>query len=248
MKHLILFEDYQDKTEYINFKTRDMKKDFDYLNNLLFKGEVREVGLEWMKSKTKAGLAVFGETVKIQITTFFKMSESQYLSILAHEMIHIFIHQNNIRDNGDHGSKFKAMMKKLNLIHPEINIKPTEDASFYTVNSDSKKPCGVLLFITDGGKDIQDFTAVFVTPQVINNKEIIKKFADDILRYSKSPSNIFTKDKSLVIEFYKCNNPELHKFKMKRTLGLNNLGFFEIHEGDLTKIREGHLIDTLKVK
>jgi hypothetical protein len=34
----------------------ELKKDFDYINNLLFDNQVKEVPVEYFNSKTKAGL------------------------------------------------------------------------------------------------------------------------------------------------------------------------------------------------
>lgn len=237
-----------EQTEYIDFRKTKMEDDFNYLNKLMFDNKViMPDKLEWFKNKSKLGLCgSLGNIVEyIKISTFYKMTKEQYLDVLAHEMIHAFMTQQGIRDNGHHGRQFTKILNELNRKHPEFNITPTEDASYYTVNNNAKKPIGVILFIDD---DV-NYSAVFVDKNIINNNDILNQFVEDLNTYIKKfPINIFSRNKSVVLEFYKCDNPELSHFKIKKQLKLTGMKFFNINEGELMKIREGELFNTIKLK
>lgn len=239
------------QTEYIDFKKTNMEEDFNFINNLMFDNKVLPTELGWFKNKSKIGIYYTGDN-SIKISTFYKMTRKQYLETLAHEMIHAFITQQNIRDNGDHGREFNKIMNELNRKHNDFNITPTEDAAYFSVNSNIKKSIGVVLVIYNGGEDINtDFEAIYVNKQVINNKDMLNKFVDDMLKFANNthiPNNPFNKYKSISLEFYKCDNPELSKFKLKRNLNLTGLGLYGVNEGELRKIREGELFNTIKLK
>lgn len=243
----------ENKTEYIDFRKTKMEDDFNFLNNIMFDGKVELPDkLEWFKNKTKLGLCTtIGNNVEsIKISTFYKLTHKQYYETLAHEMIHAFIAQQNIRDNGHHGRQFDKIRNELNRKHPEYNITPTEDAAMFSVDSNIKKEIGAILFIYNDGKEVStDFEAIYVNKQVINNNNMLNGFIDSLYNYmDKMPLNVFSKHRTITIEFYKCNNPELSKFKLKRNLNLTGMGFFGVNEGELMKIREGELFNTIKLK
>lgn len=234
------------KQNTLTLKKVNLEEYFDMINSELFNNEVEKVPLELFKNKSKVGLTTsVGDKVEsIKISTFYKMTEQQLIEILAHEMIHAYIVQQKIKDNGHHGSKFMKMMNDINKKNDKINIKPTEDASYYTVNNNIKKPIGVILFIYDDST----IDGIFIKNTIINNKKEIENFINDIQNYSETPNNIFNNYKSVSIEFYKCDNPELSKFKIKNKLNLRNLSLFEINDGILMKIKEGELINSIKIK
>lgn len=239
-----------EQTEYIDFNKTNMEEDFNYLNKLMFNNEVKPVKFKWFKSKHKIGLASFKGGDTISISNFYKMTRKQYLSVLAHEMIHMYIHHYDLKDSGDHGWQFKKIMNQLNKDHTDFEIKPSEDASYYSVNSNIKKPLGVVLFIYNGGEEINtDYEAIYVNKQVINNDDILNTFVENLISYNeKSPLSVFTKYRSVTMEFYKCDNPDLSQFKLKRNLNLTGMGFYGVGGGELMKIREGELFNTIKLK
>lgn len=235
------------KTEYIDINKTDLKKDFDYLNKLMFDNKLIPIKLEWFKNKNIIGLATFvgNQAESIKISIFFKMTRKQYMEVLAHEMVHVFMHQQGINDSTVHGNKFIKFINDLNKKFPEFNIKPTEDASYYTVNNNIKKPIGVIVFTLDDN----DYMGIFVDRNIIDNSEILSKFVADIQKYiERVPNNIFVRNKKVVMDFYKGDNPELSKFKIKRVLSMSNLQFSDIKEQDLMKIQEGELLQNVKIK
>jgi predicted SprT family Zn-dependent metalloprotease len=225
----------------------DMQKEFDYLNNLMFDNKVKPVKLQWFNSKTKLGLLrhLGSEVVSLSISKFYNINKKQFMETLAHEMIHALMVQNSIFEKDDHGSKFMRILNDLNTKFPQYNIKKTEDASEYTVKSDSKKSIGVVLF-NHGGNDN---SCVCVTEDIINNETELDNFVDELKAYMKRvPMNVFVKDPSVDISFYKCSNPDLLSFKIKRKLSLSNLQFFSVNAKTLKDIEEGDLIKKVKLK
>jgi hypothetical protein len=235
-----------EKTEYIDFQKTKLEDDFKFLNKLMFDNKLKLVELKWFKNKNKVGLMSHKDNEQvISISTFYKMTRKQYLSVLAHEMIHAFMVQQNIKDNGDHGRQFTKILNELNRKHPDYDIKPTENAEFFTVNTTQKKPSGMILFHV--GKD--DYMGILVSDAIINDKSILNKFIDDLKAYIKrTPLNIFKDYKFVNMEFYKCDNPDLLSFKMKRKLSLSDLQFFDITDAMLMKVRDGELFNTVKLK
>lgn len=241
------------KTEYVDIRKIKLEEVFNYVNNLMFDNKVEMPDkLEWFKNKSKLGLCTtVGNKVKsIKISTFYKLTEKQLLEIMAHEMIHAYITQQNIKDNGHHGRYFTKILNELNRKHPEYNITPTEDGAYFSVDSNIKKPIGVILFIYNDGKNIStDYEAIYVNKQVIDNNDELKQFVNNLKSYIENmPVNIFSKHRDVKIEFYKCDNPDLSKFKLKRSLKLTGMGFYGVNEGELRKIREGDLFNTIKLK
>lgn len=238
MKYLQLFE---------NFETFDLQKDFDYLNELMFGNRVQPVLLKWFKSKNKLGLLshIDKQVTKLEISNFYDISRKQYMETLAHEMIHAYMVQNGIFEKDAHGPKFMRILNDLNTRFPEYNIKKTENASEFAVNATkSKKSIGVLLFRDDTGD-----MAVFVSEDIIDNTELLDSFIESLHAYiKKTPLNVFYKYKYVDLEIYKCDNPELSKFTIKRKLSLNNLAFFTVDSKTLADISTGDLLKTIKLK
>jgi predicted SprT family Zn-dependent metalloprotease len=241
------YPDVVSRSEYIDFNTTDLYENFKFLNNLMFDNKLQPVPLKWFNTKRYLGLLKFKENniENLLISTFYKMTKKQFLETLAHEMIHVYIFQNNIRDNGDHGSKFKHILNTLNQKHPEYEIKPTENTNYFSVNSTKKKLTGVLLFIADGN----DYTAIYTNNDIVNDETIIDKFIDDLKKYIiRIPMNIFVREKSVEIKIYSCDSPELLHFKIKRQLSIKNLGFYDVSEKTLNEIKKGELITSYKLK
>lgn len=223
----------------------ELKKDFDYLNELLFDNQVKEVPIEYFNSKTKAGLMEMNNgKMKIKITRFFELSRQQRLSILAHEMIHALMVQNGIKDNNDHGRTFMKIVDELNKKQDEFVISKSEMLSDFKPTSKTKKEVGAIVFKL--GDD--DLSAVFVNKQIINDRKLLNEFCDQLKKYADHPMSVFKKDKKIIVEFWKCDDPYLSKFKIKRTLNLRFLELFDISANDLKTIETGKKLFECKVK
>lgn len=111
-----------------------MNTDFDlyvhyvYLNTMLFDGVLEPIELRWHNTKSRGGLfvsktsvvykghkRVFVKTPQyIEVSGFYTNTEAELRGILAHEMIHQYLAQMDIRDNASHGTEFHKMLRKLN--------------------------------------------------------------------------------------------------------------------------------------
>lgn len=224
----------------------ELKDDFKYLNKLIFDNQVKEIPISYFNSKTKAGLMeVKNGKMSIKITKFFELSKQQRLSILAHEMIHALMYQNNIPDNNDHGRTFMRIVDELNNKQNEFVISKTEMLSGFKPTSKNKKEIGVIVFRMSND---DEHGAVFVNKDIINDRKILTDFADQLKEYIKQPLNVFKKDKSIKLEFWKCDDPYLSKYKIKRTLHLRNLELEAISANDLKTIETGKKLFDRKIK
>lgn len=93
--------------------------DHDYFGGKL---PLPELGLT--RAKTRLGQLSFKRATrwrgtklydfKLQMTTYYDMTERQAKSVLLHEMIHYIIGYTGLRDTSPHGIVFRGMMDSLN--------------------------------------------------------------------------------------------------------------------------------------
>lgn len=50
----------------------------------------------------------------LKVSNYYDRTEKQYDNTIIHEMIHLYIEQNHIIDNGSHGRRFKAECERIN--------------------------------------------------------------------------------------------------------------------------------------
>jgi len=237
---------FEDKSDGFGRTDKDLIDDFKYLNELLFDNQVKEIPISYFNSKTKAGLMeVRKGLMSIKITKFFELSRQQRLSILSHEMIHALMYQNNIKDNNDHGRTFMKIVDEMNKKQDEFVVSKTEMLSDFKPTSKNKKEIGIIVFKL--GKD-DEHTAVFVNKEIINDRKSLNEFCDQLKQYIKHPMNVFKKDRIVKLEFWKCDDPYLSKFKIKRTLNLRSLELNAISSNDLKTIETGKKLFDCKIK
>ena len=97
---------------------------FEKYNNLYFNGSLKTPKFKISNSKRALGtlsisrrLNFYGGYTKehtISISKYYDRTEKQYDNTLIHEMIHLYISQNDIIDNGSHGRRFKAECARIN--------------------------------------------------------------------------------------------------------------------------------------
>jgi hypothetical protein len=131
---LLNFNDYiKEENVYLNI---NLKNEYAKYNKLLFDNELLDIPLNWDKSKKHAGVVkyktetinrkIYNSDIKLFISTFFEKSYQDVINILIHEMIHVYLAQNNINDTSMHGVKY---MKKLEEINNQgYNIPLSENA------------------------------------------------------------------------------------------------------------------------
>jgi len=248
-EYMMTFETFlNENTTHINPRNTNLSDDFDFINDLIFDNKITKPKLLWFKSKNKIGLTTFnygkGGVKEIKISNYYNITRVQYLGVLAHEMVHAYIEEYNIIDNNSHGRVFKRILNTLNNKQDLFVIYPREDAAYFPVSDKVKKEIGVLLFRVDN-----DISGIFINKKLINDADALSDFIYNLKEYiRKNPLNIFNRNKSVEIDFYKCDDPELSKFKLKTKLILSGLQFFTITDDILGKIKSGELLKIMKIK
>jgi hypothetical protein len=221
----------------------DLGSDYDMLNDLIFDGKLPKIPLRWMRTKYKLGVTAISEDgiEYVGISEFYEISRRKYLDVLAHEMIHVYMHVNNIHEKDPHGPKFRSIMSDINSKHPDFNIVKSDNAKDFNVQQSDKplKSHGALIFDEDG-----KYSLVVVQERVVNDTQALDKFVDSLKNYVSSPSNVFSKINKLVIKTYISDHPELEKFKVKRSLSLNNLELYVVSD-DI--VRDFEQMDPVRV-
>ena len=205
--------------ESFDVKQADLKDDFDMLNDKMFGGKLARPHLRLMATKYKLGVMAYTKEGKIEyvgISSLYDITRQQYLDILAHEMIHVWMEQTGQDEKDHHGRKFMAKLEELNARFPEFKIRKSENAADYNVSGAVKvKEYGVVLFDEDG-----EWSIVVVNPAVIDDEKALDEFVAGIKKYGSH------KFKKLTMQFYKSSNPDLPKFKIKKNLSLRSLELY----------------------
>ena len=120
---------------------------FEKYNNLYFNGSLKTPKFKISNSKRALGtlsisrrLNFYGGYTKehtISISKYYDRTEKQYDNTLIHEMIHLYISQNDIIDNGSHGRRFKAECARINKYGWELSR--TTDISGWKLSEEAQK-------------------------------------------------------------------------------------------------------------
>lgn len=120
---------------------------FEKYNNLYFNGSLKTPKFKISNSKRALGtlsisrrLNFYGGYTKehtISISKYYDRTEKQYDNTLIHEMIHLYISQNDIIDNGSHGRRFKAECARINKYGWDLSR--TTDTSGWKLSEEAQK-------------------------------------------------------------------------------------------------------------
>ena len=120
---------------------------FEKYNNLYFNGSLKTPKFKISNSKRALGtlsisrrLNFYGGYTKehtISISKYYDRTEKQYDNTLIHEMIHLYISQNDIIDNGSHGRRFKAECARINKYGWDLSR--TTDISGWKLSEEAQK-------------------------------------------------------------------------------------------------------------
>lgn len=129
-----------------------MKQNFSFYNRKYFKNKLPN-NVEFIISRTTRQLGrytyiynkytnyVFSR--QISISNKFNLTESKFIDILLHEMIHCYIEYNNIIDNNTHGYRFRQIMNEINC-KGNHNIEVTADGK-ETINFQKMEESTIVL-------------------------------------------------------------------------------------------------------
>lgn len=95
-----------------------IERKFDLYNKKYFDGSLRKPSFKISKSKTQLGYLqtkfIPFKFYTLGVSVYYDRTEKQYDETIIHEMIHLYISQQGIKDNGAHGNRFKAECARIN--------------------------------------------------------------------------------------------------------------------------------------
>lgn len=95
-----------------------LKEAFKKYNNEYFKDKLREPEFIISHEKNALGRCCYprdGKGYRIKISDYYVRPQKDIDNTLIHEMIHLYIRQQGIKDNRPHGYKFQQMALDINL-------------------------------------------------------------------------------------------------------------------------------------
>lgn len=158
--HIDSYKIFEKKNTFVNLKTFDLEKWYTKLNKELFGGKLEDVPLRWNQAESALGVVKWDEKTNVVdhlgISDRYKLTEEELLSILAHEMIHVWQIQNRKTDG--HGNNFIKEMERINKKNKwGINVKEKQPLEHLKMtNPDLKKDFGFI--IIKNGKSDYDIT------------------------------------------------------------------------------------------
>ncbi len=148
-------------------KDFDMKKEYARLNSLLFDEKLGLYPMKWNRRKGAGAITrlkragSFYVVTSVEMSTYYESTYQGFLNRLAHEMIHVFLHEMKdefaMKDSHRHGRMFRHEMKRINGMGKGFNINVREDVTGDTkvnVKKGREKRFGVLLVQGNRGKGI----------------------------------------------------------------------------------------------
>ncbi len=199
--------------EDLNSSRFNIEKSFKELNKKVFKDELTlDFAIRWGKFKNRVGQVLFDRMgnqevniIEFMITDYYAMTKEQFEGIMLHEMIHVYIFQKGIRDNGDHGRHFQSMMQDINS--KGYNISKTENAEDFKVSSKvTMKPLFALVIEWERAK----FKNLLVYNS--HNSKDEDEFIEVLQRHARS------QNEGMTLHWVESTNPYFRKFKIARSL------------------------------
>ena len=116
---------------------------FDKYNALYFNDMLTAPRFRIINSKRNLGTLsirydLLGRKVHtLSVSRYYDRTEKQYDNTIIHEMIHLYISQMNIIDNGSHGRRFKAECARINKYGWDLSR--TTDISGWKLSEEAQK-------------------------------------------------------------------------------------------------------------
>jgi len=136
----------------ISHKEFNLQHEYDRLNHELFSGKLIKIPLKWITSNRHGGYVdgIYNKNTgyRINYLAMNKLYERDYdsfINLLIHEMIHVYIMQNNLQEvGGMHGLVFKHEVDRIKS--RGYNVPLSDDITNIKVASDIKlKPLIALI-------------------------------------------------------------------------------------------------------
>lgn len=236
----------QSDDEIIDFDNINLQQEFNKLNNQLFDNEVPDVPLKWSKRKTALG------HVKIQVnrvtrvilnmelwmSTFFAVTYRQFLNVMAHEMIHVYLNTENIANAyNPHGREFMREADRINGMGLGFNITKTngEDLAISDKTKLNVKPLIAIIYDFDG-----QYNVGVTTPNVY------QRDFDRLVKILQSAVNR-GKYNRIELNVIETKNPQLLKYTIQRSFQ-RSVGHAPISDKLLEELLDDNIIKTVTLE
>lgn len=219
----------------IDFSDINLNWEFNRLNNLLFDGKCIPVPLELSRRRTAHGhvsatIDNFTGKItvkKLAISKFYNVPYKLFKDTFAHEMIHVYLLQQNINDG--HGSYFHREMNRINGMGLGFNVSVKLDSGDLEVSSNVKgKHVIFLVFSTDGGSNKK--ISVMEPSLYYGQGNRIAQIYSHVINNGKY--------KEFNGTFYESSNPLLRGFKVQRTFN-NGISNANVSDDFVNKVLQG---------
>jgi hypothetical protein len=231
----------------------DLQKEYHKLNVKFFDGKLGMYPMKWNRRKGSGGLVKFrleggqirrrigrerGDRLQqregariviryIEISTYYTSTIIGFIATLVHEMIHVFLLEQNIDDG--HGRLFKAQMNRINAMNPGFEVKIREDATDF-----------IPVKVAKTGKGERRGVIIF------DNRSIIpfgpKHFSDSLFELMGFPAAWLEKHE---FEWYWSDAPGLISYPAKQKIG-RRFGVYPVDADLIKEVRRGEKIAEMK--
>ena len=187
------FDDFINESEW--WQNVDLQEIFDEINKAAFDGDMKPIELRWINTRGSGGhlksarymrdkVFIREEAKYIGISKFYKKSKDDLRNTLAHEMIHLWLLQQQIRDNGYHGYEFVHKMREVNKKGFNVTLKDDVSDKDIINNDELKSPVIALAYEDKtAGRKLFSFISQKMTD--VERQAMIDKIMDAITYTSK---------------------------------------------------------------
>ncbi len=230
--------------EIVDYDEIDLQQEFAKLNALLFDNELQTPILRWGKRKTSHG-HVSGErnkktgviTIKaLEMSRFNEMPYKDFKDVLAHEMIHVKLMQNNIKDG--HGSRFQTEMNRINSEKLGFNITISSDKQYNTSKFAPQTMPAVVAALYD--TNLKKNNLVLMSPKTYDTmSHELERIMSNLIMAGKY--------KSIEVDYILTDNIKLIQYSVSRSF-VRGFGSYPIDETLADEIKmNGKVLKSIKL-
>jgi predicted SprT family Zn-dependent metalloprotease len=222
----------------------DLQKEFDKYNKELFNGELKPITLKWENNKN-SGARVISRLDKstgkynveyLGVSEYFDYDYEIFKNIFIHELIHVYIIQNNIQEyGGHHGLFFRKIMNEINKKGYNVQIEmDSTDMMLSNQNLLTKPLCVVLI------QDKNNKKSIVVWDMKLFTDGTKEKFLGWMQNFAKYKHDEFT------IKFIESRNPNLNRYTVKRKM--NRILYYGLSENLEKELQNDKVLEEIVLK
>lgn len=175
-----------------------LQKNFDKYNNLIFDGELPKIEIKVGRMTRRFGYyyrqtnRYTGRVIKeyIAISSFFVVSEKEYINTLVHEMLHYYIAFKNIKDSSSHGVIWTDYANEISRKY-DLDIKAYGSKSVVK-GVDTKSSFRIIVFECDGHLSCSKISAKFNVKNLEQRfgVKLVKEFTSSDTKYALMKTSV----------------------------------------------------------